>query len=533
MQLRPYQEQGQSDIYTAWNSGYRNVLYVLPTGGGKTFTFSDMVRKFQGDVVIIVHRETLLSQISLSLAMLNVYHRILAPDKTIKDISFSHAEEFGKSFVNPMSIVTVGSVDTMVRRLKRNDFCIWAKKIKLWIQDECHHCLKTNKWGKVLASFPNANGLGVTATPTRTDGYGLSSESDGVFNFMVEGPTMENLIELGYLVPYKIFCPPSNLDTSNVKITTTGEFNQRQLSTATMKSTIVGDVVTQYLIHARGKKGLTFCPSIESAEIVTNKYNAAGVTARLITADTKERRQTIKLLSNGIIDQIVSIDVLGEGMDIPEVEVCSFLRKTESLGLYIQQFGRGMRTSPGKSQVIILDHVGNVQRHNLPDIQRQWTMNRREKKGRAKPDEEKPLPLTVCLSCYQPFQPFLTECPYCGIFRIRVKKSDPKEVDGDLTELTEETLLQMRIAIKMIDNPVTPGLGHSEIVRRSILKQQNKRKSAQIDLRSAISQWAGNLRYRGKNDSEIYRLFFRLAGVDMMKAQTFGTRQATDLMRIL
>ena len=533
MQLRPYQKQGQSDIYSAWNSGYRNVLYVLPTGGGKTFTFSDIVRKFRGEVVIIVHRETLLSQISLSLAKLEVNHRILAPDRIIKDISISHADEFGKSFVNPMAIVTVGSVDTMIRRLKRYDFCVWAKKVKLWIQDECHHCLKTNKWGKVLASFPNSLGLGVTATPTRTDGYGLSSDSDGVFDLMVEGPTMKDLIDLGYLVPYKIYCPPSDFDISDVKITATGEFNQKQLNTATMKSTIVGDVVTQYLKYARGLKGLTFCPSIDSAKIVTNKYNIAGVKARLITADTKERRLSIKSLVNGSIHQIVSIDVLGEGMDIPEVEVCSFLRKTESKGLYIQQFGIGMRPSPWKKHVIILDHVGNVLRHNLPDIQQQWTMDRREKKGRAKSNEEKPLPLIVCLNCFQPFEPFLPKCPHCGFLRVRMKKSDPREVDGDLTELTEEVLQRMRISINMIDNPVTPGLGHSEIVRRSILKKQNKRKSTQIDLRSAIAQWAGNLKYQGKNDSEIYRLFFQLTGIDIMKAQTLGTRQATDLMRIL
>lgn len=513
MHLRPYQYQAKNDIYKAWDAEYKNVLYVLPTGGGKTFLFSDITREFHGEVVIVAHRETLLSQISLSLANLGVRHRILAPDKVIKEISFTHVKKFRQSFIDPCATVTVGGVDTMVRRLDRPDFRIWANRVKLWILDECHHCLKVNKWGKVLASFPNAIGLGVTATPTRTDGYGLSTESDGVFDFMVNGPSMGELIKQGYLVPYKIYCPPSDLDTSDVKITGTGELNQKQLNIATMKSTIVGDVVVQYLKYARGLRGLTFCPSIESAKIITEKYNSAGVRAELITSDTKERSQTIQSLANGTIDQIVSIDVLGEGMDVPSVEVCSFLRKTESLSLYIQQFGRGMRPSPGKTHVIILDHVGNVQRHNLPDISRQWTMDRREKRGRAKSNEDNPIPLTTCLHCFQPFESFETHCPHCGMGRIQRPRSDPKEVDGDLTQLTEEALQRMRMKIHTITG--------------------NRNKITQLELRAIIAQWAGNLRFSGKVDSEIYRLFFKMTGVDIMKAQTLGTKQATELMEIL
>jgi superfamily II DNA or RNA helicase len=525
MELRPYQKQGEDDIYDAWDSGYRNVLYILPTGGGKTYTFSDIVRKFRGETVIIAHRETLLSQISLSLAKLGVYHRILSPDKVIKEISFANVEIFNKSFIDPLASITVGGVDTMARRLKQADFQAWAVKVKLWILDEAHHCLKKNKWGKVIANFPNAQGLGVTATPTRTDGCGLGSDNDGVFDTMVEGPTMSHLIQEGYLVPYKIFCPPSDFNVSNVKITATGEFNQKQLNIATMESKIMGDVVIQYLKYAKGLRGLTFCPSIELAKIVTEKYNMAGVKAKLITADTKQRRQTIQSLTDGTIKQIVSIDTLGEGMDVPNVEVCSFLRKTESLGLYMQQFGRGMRISPGKKHLIILDHVGNVIRHHLPDTDRKWTLDKKNKKA-----NNKFLLLIVCLSCFQPFEPFMKDCPHCGCIRIRGKRSNPIEVDGDLTQLTDEILSQMRSDIYKIDNPVTPGLGHSDMIRRAIIKRQNKRKYTQVNLRLKISQWAGNMKHLGKNDSEIYMLFFNMTGIDTMKAQTLGARQATELM---
>lgn len=526
--LRPYQQIGESDIYNAWSSGHRNVLYVLPTGGGKTFLFSNIVRKFHGETVIVAHRETLVSQISLSLAKLNVTHRILAPDKLIKEISTTHVEELERSFVDPLAIITVGAVDTMVRRLQHVEFKIWANRVKLWIIDEAHHCQKTNKWGKVLSSFQNAIGLGVTATPVRTDGNGLSSETNGMFDLMVEGPTIRDLINQGYLVPYKIYCPPSDFDISNVKITKTGEFNQKQLSYATINSTIVGDVVDHYLKYANGLRGLTFCPSVELAEIVTKKYIMEGIPAKLITASSKDRKKIIKNLENGIIKQIVSVDVLGEGVDIPSIEVCSFLRRTESLGLYIQQFGRGMRPFPGKTRVIILDHVGNVERHNLPDAFRKWTMNKREK-GVGKP-KTKQHSLTSCTSCFQPFNPQHTHCPWCGIFRITVKKPNPKEVDGDLLELTEEYLTKMRANITKNDAPVMMSPNHPEVTKLAIAKRHEDRKIYQGHLRQRVAQWAGNLKYLGKTDSEIYKIFFQKTGVDMLEAQTLGAKKAIELI---
>jgi len=504
--LRDYQLKGRDDILSGWSSGHQNILYVLPTGGGKTRLFTNIAREFGGNVVIVAHRETIVSQISLSLANQGVRHHVIAPLKTIRDISATHAKHLNNSFVDSLARVTIGMVDTMVRRINKPDTKKWANKIDLWINDESHHVLKTNKWGKVLQSFTNARGLGVTATPTRTDGYGLSKKHDGLFDFKIEGPTMESLIDEGYLTPYKIYCPPSNFDASKVKVSSNGELNQLQLNAATLKSTIVGDVVVQYLKYAKGKRGLTFCPSIESGSMVVARFNIAGVKAKLITAKSKDRGLIIKELENGKISQIVSVDTLGEGVDVPSIEVCSFLRKTESLGLYLQQFGRGMRPAPGKEHIIILDHVGNVQKHNLPDIKRNWTMDRREKKGRSKLKDETEIPITICLECFQPFPARAGYCPHCGIEHHR-GGSSIEEVGGDLTLLTRESINKMKFGIN------------------------DKISEVQIELREKIAQWAGNKKYLGMSNSEIYKLFYSVIGIDILAAQLLNKKQATELIR--
>lgn len=529
-ELRSYQVKGESDINAGWANGHKNILYVLPTGGGKTFMFSNIARKFKGEIVIIAHRETLVSQISLSLANLGVRHRILAPNRVIREISLDHAKKFNNSFVDPIATVTVGGVDTMVRRIEKPEFQKWASKVKLWIQDECHHCLKKNKWGRVLTKFHNAIGLGVTATPTRMDGRGLNRDTDGVFDLMIQGPTMVELIKQKYLVPYKIYCPPSDFDASNVKINAKGELNQKQLNDVTMGSTITGDVVLQYLKYARGLRGLTFCPSVESAEVVTEKYNLAGVRAKLITANSENRKSTIQELTNGTIKQIVSVDVLGEGVDVPSVEVCSFLRKTESLSLYMQQFGRGMRLSQGKNHIIILDHVQNVKRHNLPDVNRSWTMDRRSKKSRIESTEK----IKICSECLQPFNYLYDSCPHCGVHHHSGGgASTPKEVDGDLTLLSDDAINQMKAEIDAVDFPPLPGYHHDPFLRRAIINRQNEKIRVQLLLRERISQWAGNKKYFGMSDSDIHKSFYTMTGKNILEAQTLPKRQAIEIMEII
>lgn len=536
MKLRSFQLNDKHRIYQSWEMGNKAVLYILPTGGGKTVVLSSIISDNTNQhQIIIAHRQELIGQISLSLAAIGIEHNIIISDKLIKEFSTLQIENFQRSYINPYSITTIAGVDTLLRRIDKVDYQQWAKKIKMWIIDEAHHVLKTNKWGKVLQSFPNANGLGVTATPTRQDGYGLGSTNNGLFNTMIIGPSMSDLTSMGFLTPYRIFCPPSNLDLSKVGFTNSGDFAKPQLVRAIEKSTITGDTVKHYLKYANGIRGLTFCTDVKSAKITTNKYNDAGIPAMLVTAKTpiRDRVNASKKLKSGNLLQLVNVDVFGEGYDLPSVGCISFLRPTASLNLYMQQFGRGLRIAEGKINAIILDHVGNVERHGFPDMFRQWSLDQRRKQTKSNllPD----LTVTTCINegCFAAYDSCLSKCPYCNTIKITRPRTNIKQVNGDLTELHINTIEKLRLKRKQIDNPPPPPINKGNIVKLSVLKRQRIRRNKQNILRDMITQWAGNLRFMGNSDSQIYRIFYNLTGISVLEAQALGGNKLDQIIEKL
>ncbi len=539
MKLRPYQKKAEDDINAAWVNN-KNALLVLPTGAGKTVTFSHVINSSAGATCAIAHRQELVLQISVALAREGVRHTIIAPAKVIKTIIKEHVNQFGTSYYDGNSLVAVAGVDTLTR--KKNDPLLadWFNSVKLWVVDEAHHVLKGNKWGKACELFPNARGLGVTATPTRSDGNGLSFESDGLFNCMIEGPTMRELIDMGYLTDYRIFAPPSDLVLDDVKITAGGDYNREGLKNAVKRSHIIGDVVKHYVKIAAGKRGITFTPDIETAEQTAEQFNAAGVPALAVSGETpdKDREAAKRKLETGEVLQLVNCDLFGEGYDLPAIEVVSMARPTQSLSLYIQQFGRALRLLEGKQYAIIIDHVGNVQRHGLPDAARQWSLERREK--RTKADVSDAIPVTTCVAplCGLVYERIHKACPYCGHLSPPAKRTAPEFVDGDLVELDLETLKEMRAEVAKMDLPVDKKISKAKYAagfamsadRRSKLEESYlKDEQAQSALRSNIALWAGYRRDEGKDDSTIYKLFYFKFGLDIMTAQTLKHEAALTL----
>lgn len=538
MILRPYQFNDKQNIYRAWNSGNQNVMYVLPTGGGKTVVLVSIINDFKDDQVVLVHRQELVSQVSLTLASFGIKHNLLTSDKLIKEISILQVKSFSKSFIDPWSKVTIAGVDTLLRRLDKIEFRQWSRKIKRWTIDECHHVLKKNKWGKVSNAFKNATGLGVTATPTRTDGYGLGSHNDGIFDNMILGPNMSELIDMGNLTQYRIFCiDPNDFDLSSVSIDKNGDFNRKKVSAVVEKSTITGDAVLHYKKYANGIRGLTFCIDVKSAKITADKFNQSGIPAMLVTAKTpiKDRINASKWLKSGKLLQLVNVDIFGEGYDLPAVGCISMLRPTQSLNVYMQQFGRGLRPLEGKTHAIIFDHVGNVKRHGLPDMPRIWSLEPKLKRIKSISVEELAVSITTCknIGCFAPYDSKLLSCPYCNSIKTVSSRTSIKQVKGDLTELHQDIIKIMKDKRNRIDNPPPPPTSKGEVIRLSVLKRQRIRREKQIELRSFISQWSGNLSFLGKSDSEIYKIFYSITGVDMLKAQTLGAGDVTQLMEKL
>ena len=363
--LRPYQHNLKRSIYDAWTAGNQNVLAVLPTGGGKTVIFSDVIREHNGPAVAIAHRKELVCQISLALARNQIRHTVIGQEHTVRLINKIHTEELGRSYYHPNATTAVASVDTLNSWAKKPAIQRWGSTVTLWIQDECKHLLRENKWGKAVALFPNARGLGVDATPHRTEGRGLGRHADGIFDVMVEGPRLRELIAAEYLTNYKIYAPPSDLDMSLVPVAADGDWSKPGTKKAVRQSRIIGDVVAHYIKVAAGKLGVTFSDSIENATDITASFNAAGVRAELVTGKTPDadRVATLRRFKNRETLQLVNVCLFDEGFDLPAIEVVSMAAPTQSFARFAQQAGRALRPMTGKTHATIIDHVGNVARH--------------------------------------------------------------------------------------------------------------------------------------------------------------------------
>jgi superfamily II DNA or RNA helicase len=259
---RGYQLTLENEIYAAWNAGARNVIAVLPTGGGKTFVFSRIAAATKAAVCAIAHRAELVTQMSLALGREGVYHRVIGPKELTKRCVQLHVSELQSSYVSRNAHVAVAGVDTLVRMDSSDP---WFSQVQLWIQDEAHHVLADNKWGRACRMFPHARGLGVTATPVRADGKGLGRHADGLADALVLGPSMRDLIRQGYLTDYKVFAPPSDLDLTKVPVTASGDYSPERLRAVRHESKITGDVVKHYLRIAPGKLGVTFDVDVESS----------------------------------------------------------------------------------------------------------------------------------------------------------------------------------------------------------------------------------------------------------------------------
>lgn len=522
IKLHKYQAELKADHYQKWQQGSRNNLIVLPTGGGKSIVVSDIVQdqvRSGRAGVIKAHRNELVSQMSLHIARREIPHRIIGPDTMIRNIISLHRDEFGgRSYVQQDAITTVAGVDTINAR--RDNLGDWPLQQDYWITDEAHHVLAANKWGAVARLFENARGLGVTATPSRADGRGLGAHADGLFYSMSQGPGMRDLINMGFLTDYEIVAPQASFVMDDSEIGTTGDYSPEKMRQKARKSEIVGDVVKTYIQYAFGKRAICFATDVETSEKIAKQFNAYGISAAAVSAKTHEsvRNETIKRFRDGRITILVNVDLFGEGFDVPACECVIMARPTASLGVYMQQFGRALRTMQGKLYGLIIDHVENWRVHSLPDIPRFWTLDARQKgKKQEKDPEETPLVRCKNEDCGKLYIKFLKECPHCGHTPIPAGRNGPAEVEGDLILIDRDQLEKMRAAIEM-ESAASIADRSPDIARSRNANNQMEKIAAQQRLRAAIEQWAGIQRWKGRSDSEAYRRFFHGTGVDVLTA---------------
>lgn len=516
IKLRPYQNTIKTKVYEAWASNFLNVLLVMPTGMGKTKTFCSIVMDdLTIPTVIQVHRKELVQQICLTLAEEGVQHNIIASRKDIKGIIAAERRSFGKQFYNSQSTVTVVSVDTL--RSRKEVYKNWALGIRRWITDEAAHVLRDNKWGEAIAMFPNAQGLGVTATPERLDRKGLGSHVDGVFDVMVEGPSSRWGIDQGYLSKYKIAVPKSDYESFLKSTSDTSDYSKSAMIEASKKSRIVGDVVDNYIKFANGKQAIVFGTDVGTIGEMAEKFKARGITAKALDATTPDadRLEALIQYREKKIQVLLNVDLFDEGLDVPGIECVIMARPTKSLGKYLQMIGRGLRPANGKPHMILIDHVGNVKYHGLPDNIRRWTLDRTNKRA------QKLNFLRICGNpmCNGPYDRALTECPWCGtlaISKTAVGAGTVREalqiVDGDLELLDPEVIRQLE-SRTVLENPADVAKRVSFAVNPAAglkaMKNQQERIATQTALSHAIAQWAGVMKHSyGYSDRQINKKFY-------------------------
>lgn len=345
-------------------------------------------------VLFLVHRKELIDQIRNTLTMNDV----------------------------DMNFVNLGMVQTVVRRLEK------TSEPALIIIDESHHVL-ANSYKKIINHFSNAKVVGFTATPVRINGGGLGDIND----MLIEKVNVKWLIENQFLAPYKYFAPEI-VQTETLDIKRTGEFDMTGLDDQFNKRMIWGDVIKHYQKLADGQQAILYASSLYQSQKMAMSFASVDITSAHIDGKTPKniRDDIIKRFREGEIKVLCNLDLIGEGFDVPDCSTVIMLRPTQSLSLYIQQSMRGMRYRPEKTSIII-DHVGNVSRFGLPDMERTWTLE--PKKGSNSKKAE--APVKICPDCFMTVLSSNKQCEHCGHeFKVEVK---PIQVDeaAELQEITE------------------------------------------------------------------------------------------------
>lgn len=445
--LRPYQEENVFEIRGYYGTGSKAVLYQCPTGGGKTVVFSYITAeasKKRNKVLILVHRIELLEQAYEKITSAGIHCGIINSNYT----------------PDPFARVQVASVQTYVSRM-----AVLVHDFDLIIIDECHHS-NAGSWRKIIQANTKAKLLGVTATPVRTDGSGLGADSGGFYDSIVLGPTPRFLIDNGFLVQPRVFGPKHKLDFSDVDMIG-GDFSRKKSAKKIDKPEITGDAVAEYSKYCPGAPCIVFCVNVEHAKHVAAEFRQAGFISEYVdgTFETDERKRILGGLGDGTMQVAVTVDLVSEGTDIPNVVCAILLRKTASLGLFIQQVGRALRpvyakgfdlnTTDGRLAAIeashkpfafIFDHVGNCLTHGLPDDERDWSLDgkKQSKRSMKLAEDEVSLNIRQCPKCYA-VNKTSPKCPGCGyIYVIAPGESMPKQVSGELRELTKEDIAALR-----------------------------------------------------------------------------------------
>ena len=364
---RDYQLAARRGVYASWRAGHLRVVLVVPTGGGKTFIASlvvlDAVAKSHR-VLWLVHRVELADQACATLAKAGLEVGCLCATSVWP--------------VNRNAPVQVATVQTL---LARPDV---RPDAELIVVDECHHMGEgAEEWVKLLAAYPNARVLGLTATPERGDGTGLAP----LFTDLVVGVSVRELTGSGHLVPCEVVRPDTWLKAKRA----TG-------------NPLAQEPLAAYLEHASGRQGFLFARSVDEAQRYADEFTRSGVRTACVHAGTgaDDRAAALAGFRDGTVRMLSNVYVMTEGVDLPQASVCLLARGAGTAGTFLQMVGRVLWPSPRKTSALLLDLQGVSHVWGMVEDERMFRLDGR---GILKAG-------SVCRVCGQPLAAY--PCESCG-----------------------------------------------------------------------------------------------------------------------
>lgn len=419
MILRPYQTDAILRCRQVYAGGKRRVVLQVATGGGKTLIAAEVVRSAQARgsrILFTTHRKEIHKQTCAKLAAAGVQFDELTAGKVV-----------------PAGQIIVASQQTLARRA--------VPAVDLVIVDEAHSGIEQQK--RLMEALPGARFLLLTATPCRTDGKPLPADE------IVSGPSMRELISMSHLVPARVFGVESP-DLAGIPVRN-GEYDAHQLETAYRRTRLIGQIPENWLRLCAGRRTILFASGVEHSKECKNALLMRGIRAEHVDGSTPdaERAGIWERLRRHELDVVCNVGVAIEGLDVPEVSAVYLARATQSLTVYLQAIGRGMRPG-GSDDLVVVDAGANVWRHGLPEDDRQWSLTEKA----HKPAYEE-LKLGYCKVCLAVF-PVSPVCPRCGQSESAPAARRPPEiVAGELKEITQAELDRQERR-KSMDTPPRP-----------------------------------------------------------------------------
>ncbi len=468
--LRNYQTKLISLIKKSLKKGFKKIVAVAPTRSGKTVVFSYLAEKIEnagGRTLILTHREEIFEQTIKKLCEFGLHPGQIRSNRTIT----KNLTQVGMVMTVRNSIKKQERIKKQFHKLK--NFTI-IEEPDVIIIDEVHHAT-SKTFNFVIQYFPDATIIGFTATPERLDGSGLIGAG---FQSLVIGKSTKWMIDNYWLSKPIHLCPPSPLDKAKLK-SRGGDYTPESMADIMKKHVVCDDVVKCYREFFNGAPVIVFCCTIDHAEKMTEAYKRDGWKAVVIHGKLtrKERDNAMNGFRDGKYQILISVDLIGEGVDVPVCAGVQLLRKTKSLGLYLQMSARGLTPiyadgynlenindrkkalQDGKPESIILDHAGNYWTHGKIDKERNWSIDHKKRDNKKIVEIKK----VTCPACKFSWQIGTKKCPHCGYdFEAHAKrKKEFEQVElkekliniNDIEEMQADSLSKVILRIKEYPKP--------------------------------------------------------------------------------